>query len=278
MLRSLLAVLVIVLIAGLLLTQGERTIATREQSLPVWEGQPVGSLKIYCAASNRAVMSALGKDYLAARGWKLELEVGPSQALLAAAGITRQGDLYLPADDSYLRQAEQAGLLQASFPVARMHVVAVVAAGNPHEVATLDDFCRKNIRFVQANPELAAIGRLTRERLRELDQWDRLHACTESYVSSVTEAANAVRIGAADVALAYDVIARQGTGLQAVELEEFASTWGDVGIGILRSSEHSRQARDFVDFLLSDEQQSGRYREFGFSPPVPAGQAGADLP
>jgi molybdate transport system substrate-binding protein len=233
---------------------------------------------MYCAASNREVMSVIGKDYLAARGWKLELEVGPSQALLAAAQITRQGDLYLPADDSYLRQAEQAGLLQASFPVARMHVVAVVATGNPHAIATLDDLCRKNIRLVQANPELAAIGRLTRERLRELGKWDRLQACTESYVSSVTEAANAVRIGAADVALAYDVIARQGTGLQAVELEEFAETYGDVGIGILRSSEHVGQARDFVDFLLSDEQPLGRYREFGFSPPVPAGQTGADLP
>ena len=63
-------------------------------------------LMFFCAASNRAVMEKIVADYKKEYGREIELQYGGSQTLLSQLEVTGAGDLYLPADDSYLKIAK----------------------------------------------------------------------------------------------------------------------------------------------------------------------------
>src|SRR4051794_21191909 len=81
---------------------------------------PAGSLLVYCAAGIRAPVEAVAKEYEAAYGVPIQLQYGGSQTLLAALELARRGDLYIPADDSYLKAARDKGLIDETLPLARM--------------------------------------------------------------------------------------------------------------------------------------------------------------
>jgi molybdate transport system substrate-binding protein len=59
-------------------------------------------IMLYCAASNRAVMESILSDYEAETGRSVEIQYGASQSLLTSMEVSGTGDLFLPADDSYM--------------------------------------------------------------------------------------------------------------------------------------------------------------------------------
>ena len=82
---------------------------------------------LYCAASNKSVIEAIRADYEAAFPTRVQVQYGPSQTLLASAEVSGSGDLYLPADDSYLATAGDRKLIAERFPLAAMRPVIAVA-------------------------------------------------------------------------------------------------------------------------------------------------------
>src|SRR5436190_7614375 len=59
-------------------------------------------LVVYCAAGIKAPVEAVARDYEKAYGVRVQPQYGGSQTLLANLEVGRSGDLYLPADDSYI--------------------------------------------------------------------------------------------------------------------------------------------------------------------------------
>ena len=64
-------------------------------------------LIVYCAEALRVPMEAIAKEYEADYKQKVEVRFGPSQTILANLELTRKGDLFLPADDSYIQLAKE---------------------------------------------------------------------------------------------------------------------------------------------------------------------------
>src|SRR5438552_19210804 len=62
-------------------------------------------LLVYCAEALRVPMEATVRDYQRELGQQVYLDFGPSQTLLAKLQLTKKGDLFLPADDSYIELA-----------------------------------------------------------------------------------------------------------------------------------------------------------------------------
>jgi len=93
---------------------------------PASAPKPVPIL-VFCAAGLRQPVEAAAKAYDA----PVELQYGGSQTLLANAEVSRKGDLFIPADDSYLQAARTKGLAAEALPLARMAPVLAVAKGNP---------------------------------------------------------------------------------------------------------------------------------------------------
>ncbi len=226
-------------------------------------GQP---LVILCAASNQPVMEAIRGDYEREFGVPLHVQYGPSQTLLAGLEVSKTGDLYLPADDSYLALARERNLAAEEFPLAGMQAVVAVAKGNPKQIKNWDDLLRPDVRVAQASPDSTAIGKLTRDVLSAAGHWDALDNRTVVYTTTINDVANDVKVGAVDAGIVFDAVLHNYDSLEAVALPELDAAQADIAATVLTTSRQTRRALHFARYLSARDKGLVRYREFGFDP------------
>ena len=128
-------------------------------------------------------------------------EFAPSQTLLSSIEVSGTGHLFLPADDDFIDTVREKALIAEVLPLATMKAVVAVRRGNPKSIRCLDDLLRKDVRFVQANPESAAVGRLVKKVLTFQNKWEALEDATVGYRHSVTDIASDLMVGSADAGL-----------------------------------------------------------------------------
>ncbi|HVJ66395.1 MAG TPA: molybdate ABC transporter substrate-binding protein, partial [Caulifigura sp.] len=233
-------------------------------------------LSVFVAASNRPVFEAIRKEYEAEFHIPVQVQYGASQTLLSSIEVSGTGDLYLPADDSYLDLAASKSLIKERLPLATMHAVAVVAKGNSKNIVSLADLERQDIKLVLADPDAAAIGKQTREALTAKGKWDSLKARVAAFKGTVNDAANDVKIGSADAGIVYDAVAASYPELAVVRIPELNEITADVAVAVTASSKQPRRALHFARYLASTDKGLVKYREFGFTPAE--GDAWADAP
>jgi molybdate transport system substrate-binding protein len=231
------------------------------ESAPSHPTQP--PLVVLCAASNRGVVEEIAQRYARDGGGQIQFQFGASQSLLATAEISRTGDLFLPADESYIEQARQKHLIGEAVPLARMRIVLAVPVGNPHGVKVLADLSRLQLKLAQGDPQSAAIGLITRSGLSTSGQWELLVPIT-AFRPTVIEALNDLKLGAADAAIAYDVLLRKQPELEAVPIPELVPLRAQIAVAVLKSSTHPEEAEAFVQYLTAPDQGRAVYAEHGF--------------
>lgn len=225
-------------------------------------------LVLLCAAALRPAMQATAADYEREAGVPILFDFGNSGELLARAG--RGGDLFLPADDGFVRLAEGRGLVAESYPLARMRAVVVTRPGNPRSISRFADLLDPTLKLGQANPDAAAIGTVTREHLRKSGRWDALAANTRVQHTTVADALNAVQLGATDAAIVWDVVAATDPSLAVVRLPELDGAVGRVELALLKSSPDPDAARRFVRFVREPDRGGRHFRAAGFTDLEPA--------
>jgi molybdate transport system substrate-binding protein len=265
--RTLLAIVAslvaLVLLVVTLLWNKPRVKPLGNQAGGVKQAQP---LVIYCAASNKSVIEAIRRDYEREFQVPLELQYGASQTLLASLAVTGTGDLYLPADDSFLVTAREKQLVDDEYPLAKMQAVVAVAKGNPLQIKTWEDLLKPEVRIAQANPEAAAIGKLVKASLDERSLWEPLHEHTTVYKTTITEVANDLKANAVDAGIVFDAVLHDYDTLEAVTLPELEPVKANVAIAVLKASAQPRQARHFARYVAASDKGLKHYREFGFQP------------
>lgn len=255
----------VVLIAVLVLMSGKERSPT--------SGNPV---MLYCAASNRAVMEAVRAEYEAEFGRAVEIQYGPSQTLLSSIEVSKSGDLYLPADDSYLEFGSEKELIAETLPIAKMQAVIAIPRDNPKGIQSLDDLLRSDVRLVLANPESAAVGKVVRKVLSEAGRWDAIEKANLGYRATVNEVANDIVLGAADAGIVYDAVLHTYEDLAFVEVPELAETVSQISVGVIATSQHPSDALHFARYISSIDRGLKQYREHGFR--VDRGDVWADRP
>lgn len=233
-------------------------------------------LLVYCAASNRAVMEVIRADYEQEFGRSIQIQYGPSQTLLASVQVTGSGDLYLPADDSYLEMARDDGLVEETLPLARMQAVVAVPRGNPKGIHKFDDLLREDVRVVQASADSAAIGKLTCRVLTAQGLCTSLDQHTLARRPTVTEVANDVQVGAADATIVFDAVLHSYPQLEAVPLPELQAAHANVAVGVLTASQQPARALHFARYLSAPDRGGEHYAAHGFAPA--GGDAWASVP
>ena len=231
---------------------------------------------LFCAASNRAVIEQIRTDYEKETGRTVQVQYGPSQTLLSSIEVSGTGDLYLPADDSYLTMAKEKGLIAEQLSIATMKVVVGVRKGNPKQISTLKDLLSPNVRVIQANPDAAAVGKVTRQTLMPLGQWEPLQKATVAFRTTVNDVANDLVVDAADAGFIYDAVLHSYPDLEAVKLPELESAVSQVSIGVISTSKQPTNALHFARYVAGADRGLRRYKEHGFS--VGAGDAWRDMP
>ena len=222
--------------------------------------KPDGPLLVYCAAGLRQPMEAALKAY----GGDLQLQYGGSQTLLGNIEITKKGDLYIPADDSYLGMARQKGLAAESIPLATMTPVLAVAKGNPKGIRSLGDLARADVRLAQANPDAAAVGKLVRDELQRRGQWAGVQGRVAVMTATVNEVANNIKLGSVDAGFVWDATVRQYPELERVEGVTFDSV-ANVSVAVLKSTTAPAAALKFARFLAARDRGLQHFTKAGFS-------------
>jgi len=228
---------------------------------PVSVGQP---LVIYCAAAVKAPAEVVALEYEKLSGVPVQLQFGGSQTLLASIEISRRGDLYLPADESYLALAREKNLITESIPLAWMHVMLAVQKRNPKHITSLDDLLRDDVKFAQANPDAAAIGKLTRANLQKAGRWEPLKAHTMVFKPTVNDVANDIKLGAIDAGFLWDALSRQYPELEFIALPELSNIQGRIAIGVLQCGTQRDKALDFAHYLAAPGKGLRHFQEQGY--------------
>ncbi|HWL08359.1 MAG TPA: substrate-binding domain-containing protein [Planctomicrobium sp.] len=249
----------------LLLSLTEAPIMREFAKPPEWT--PEIPMVVYCEAANRAILEAVVADYQQVSNDRVELRFGSSQELLSEIKANKGGDIFLPANESFLTEAFKEHLVNDFRALARKQVVLAVHVDNPLNIETFEDLLQENVRLVQADPESTTIGKVTKERLSDTGNWDRLEQVTRTFVPSESEAGELLLKGDVDAAIVDNTLVHGNSNLKIIPIEELDNLYINVTAGpILTSSKHA-EIDQFLQFLMSE----GARRHFfqvGFSPPL----------
>ena len=179
-----------------------------------------------------------------------------------------RADLYLASDESFVRDARRQKLVAEVLPVVRQHAVVGVAKGNPRKIHTLDDLMRDDVRVVLPNAKVTAVAESVERALQGTGRWqallDRQSAAGSrvSSVGTVTEAAQAVKIGAADATFVWDATARQFE-IETVELPELESrTQEQAELGVVSASSQPTAALQFARYLTARDRGEKVFQKY----------------
>jgi len=237
-------------------------------ALLVWNTKrPAGTnnpLIVYCAAALKSPTEAVAREYQRIYGVPIELQFGGSQTLLASLEVSKRGDLYLPADDSYLTLAREKDLIGESIPLARTRAMLAVKKGNPKRITTLEDLMRPDVRFAQANPDAAAIGKLTRSSFEKTGQWEDLKLHTLVFKPAVNDVANDIKLGTVDAGFLWDALSRQYPELEFIALPAVTNIQGRIAVAVIQSSRQHESALRFARYLGGQDQGLKLFRQQGY--------------
>jgi molybdenum ABC transporter molybdate-binding protein len=231
------------------------------QKGPASNGAPI---LVYCAAGLRSPVEAVARDYETLYGVPVQLQFGGSQTLLANAEVAHRGDLFLAADDSYLRMAAEKNLVDETLDLARMRAVIAVPKGNPRSIHSLDDLLREDMRVSFAQPGAAAIGKVAKEALVKAGRWDAFSRRILNTPATVNEVVTDVIVGKVDAGIVWDALVPQSGKLEAVKVPELARAQGRVAVGVLRSTEQPAAALRFARFLAARDAGLLQFRDAGY--------------
>ena len=231
---------------------------------------------LYCAAGLKPPVDAIRQNYEKEYGRKVQVQYEGSGTLLSKIRIAPRGDLFLAADESYLKQAMLAGLVRERLSLATMTPVIAIRSDAGTPIHELKDLLKPDVQFSLANPEAAAIGRKTQAILRQLQLWEQLESRARTLKPTVMDLANDVKLGTVDAAVVWDAVVAQYSELKAVDVPQFANATVKVEVGVMQASEDPTGALHFARYLAARDRGLMAFAAHGYA--VTQGDVWADRP
>lgn len=234
--RSLLAVLALLLTAC-----GSGSGASRE------------SLTVFAAASLTETFTALEREFERAHpAVDVRLSFDGSSRLAEQIAEGAPADVFAAADEKSMATVVDAGLAVGEPRVFATNTLTIaVAPGNPKGIDSLDDLRSDELVVVTCAAEVPcgrAAAAVTSKAGMRLTP-----ASEEPDVKSVLAK---VSTGEADAGLVYVTDVRSaGAKADGVEIPEASAAVNRYPIAALKESEHAELARQFAEFVLSDDGQ-----------------------
>ena len=264
------SVVVVVALLFLMNTSTSKRLSNHSQ------GNKSESLVLFCAASNRAVMESIRSEYEKEFQRSIQIQYGASQTLLSSIEVSGTGDLFLPADDSFVELGKKKGLLSEVLPLATMRGVIAVRKGNPKHIHTFSDLLRSGIRMIQSSPDASAIGHRTRACLTESQLWDRLESATLAFRTTVTDVANDLVVDSADAGIVYDAVLKSYPNLESIEVPELNGIVSQVSLALISGSKQPQAALHFARYVAARDRGLKHYADHGFR--IISGDVWSDVP
>lgn len=239
----------------------------------VASGEPI---VVACADALRVPLEAVAAAYEKETGQKVELRVGPSQHLLGQIELSRDADIYLPADDSYLELARAKNLIREMIPLATMSAVAISNPDGP-PIRTWDDFVAPGVELILGNPDITAIGKITRQNLSKTGLWREIEKRKPAFQGKISEVASAVLINPQAAGIVFDAVAGHYPSLPTVALPELSGIRAQVAVAVTSFSKQPTDALRFARYLAAKDRGLLELQKHHYKP-AEGNDAWADRP
>jgi len=228
------------------------------------ESQEQTTLEVYAASSLAMPFAEAGVAFEKEHPRvKVQLNLGASSDLARFVQEGAPADVFASADVANMDKVESQDLLDsASVIFATNYLEIIVEKGNPLNISSLKDLSNPDLIFVTTNPDVP-IGKYTAEVLKKAG----VSVTPDSFESNVKGIMLKVASGEADAGIVYhsEVIAADDQ-VEGVEIPTKFNIVAKYPIGIIKNTAHSKQAQEFVDFLLSPKGQA-LLTQYGFKTP-----------
>ncbi len=230
------------------------------------------TLMVHSGAALRPALDELGKLFTQRTGVKVDYNYKGSGCLLPDVVMSHQGDVYIPGEEYFMKQACERKLVETNYKlVATMTAVIIVQAGNPKHIMGLADLGRPGVRLGMGDPKVVAVGRAGKEALIKAKVWDKAEKNLAMSGQNVSELSIAVKLKKIDAAIVWDATAAQCNPreVQAVPIPEKYAVRSVVPAGIVAYTRNAKEAKQYVDFLSSPE-GTRVFLKHGFTAPPKA--------
>ena len=237
-------------------------------------------ITIYCAAGVRKPVEILAARYEEAFGRTVRLNYGSSGelegklAIDAEQGINR-ADIYIPADLSFAKRAQEKGLIAERIALAQFRLVAAGKPDGDLKITSLQDILDQNLAWSLCEKQAGA-GKKTYEYLSQTGKYETFMKGAKTSFPRVTEAASAVATSeTVDLAFIWNSTAKQ-FNLRVYDIAELKDAQSTISANIVSSSTNPTGALHLSRWLAASKHQE-IFKEHHFTP-VASSDTWADIP
>jgi molybdate transport system substrate-binding protein len=209
------------------------------------------------AASNLTdALAEIGPRFTSKTGIPVVFSFGATADLAKQIENGAPFDVFAAADTEHVEQLERQGLLTPGTHAlyARGRLVMWLPPGSNLKVERIQDITAGAFeRIAIAKPDVAPYGRAAVESLRRLGIWNDIEERVV-YAQNVSQAKQYAATGNTEVAFIPLALVKPGEG-SYLEVSDELHQPIDQALGIIKDSPKQTEARQFVDFLLSEEGQ-----------------------
>lgn len=224
------------------------------------------SLMVYCGVGMRKPMDEIGSLFKEKYGISIDYNYAGSGHLLNQIELAQMGDVYLPGAMYYLDIAREKSFIDYEKLVAYHVPVIAVPKGNPANITCLDDLGKPGVRLAMGDPKACAIGKVGNNILEKNGIKDAVEENTIARGTTVNALIVYVSTGVVDAAIIWkESVLFTPDETDVVEIPDNENIIKTIPIGVLTFSENKEYARNFVDFVTSDEGKA-IYEKYGFVP------------
>ena len=252
MMKKAIALITIVILAGLLCTAGctsQQAPATGDNTTP---GATDTSILVYSGAGLKKPMNEIGAAFTEKTGINVEYNFAGSGTLISQMELSRKGDAFIPGGTPDYRIAQDKGLVGEPGYVAYHVPIIAVQKGNPQNITSVDDFARPGLKIALGGAESTAIGRAGDKLFQKHGILDAVEKNVVLRAPTINEVVVAMNMGTADAALlTLDMINPEK--MDPIDLAQEDGLTLIVPIGQTTFTTQPDTARQFATFVTSDE-------------------------
>jgi len=161
------------------------------------------TLVVYTGAGISPPMDEIAKKFEKKHNCKIECSYKGSGCLLADITIGKRGDIYMPGELFFMKQAIDRGFIKKYKSAAYWAPVIITPRNNPKHIRNLNDLTRPGVRVALGDDKAAAIGRYSKNMLEKLGLYEKIKKNQVYSSLTVNELAVAIKLGHADAAIVW---------------------------------------------------------------------------
>ncbi|MGS0765859.1 molybdate ABC transporter substrate-binding protein [Syntrophomonas curvata] len=258
----LVASLIIVLLAAGMAGCGQQ--ADKEKEPPKADAEPV-TLLVSVAASLTDAAADLEKLYQKEHS-NVSFTFNPASSGKLQQQIEQgaPADVFISAAEDKMDALEEKDLIikETRKDILKNSIVLIVAKDNT-AIKGFNDLSNVKGKIALGEPESVPVGKYAQESLASMNLWDQVQA-KAVYAQDVRQVLAYVESGDAEAGIVYQTDAQISDKVKiAAQAEENTHSSLVYPVAVVKDSKNQEAARDFVDFLSSDEARAV-FEKYGF--------------